>query len=125
MGRTLRALMSINHNHQCGRKFQSAWFRLEGTEGAMMVKLGVCYDYPNGEADELWFCRSGRRLGTDPAAGSWFIEAFMGPMRNLQRFDAGEDDHLFSGTEDAYQTMALVEACFKAMERPPEPLTLD
>jgi predicted dehydrogenase len=124
-GPTLRGLMSINHNHQCGRKFQSAWFRFEGIEGAMMVKLGVCYDYPNGEADELWFCRSGGDWEQIPLQGSWFIEAFMGPMRNVQRAHAGEDDHLHSGVEDAYQTMALVEACFKAMERPPEPLTLD
>jgi predicted dehydrogenase len=124
-GTKLRGLMSINHNHQCGRKFQSAWFRFEGTKGAMMVKLGVCYDYPNGEADELWFCRNGGEWEQIPLTGSWFIEAFMGPMRNVQRFDAGEDDHLHSGVEDGYQTMALVEACFRAMERPAEPLTLD
>lgn len=30
----LRVLMSINHNHLGGRDFQSAWFRIEGTEGA-------------------------------------------------------------------------------------------
>jgi predicted dehydrogenase len=124
-GPRLRGLMSINHNHQCGRKFQSAWFRFEGTEGAMMVKLGVCYDYPNGEADELWFCRNGGDWEQVALEGSWFIEAFMGPMRNVQRFDAGEDDHLHSGFEDAYQTMALVEACFKAMQTDPEPLVLD
>ncbi len=121
----LRGVMSINHNHQCGRKFQSAWFRLEGTEGAMMVKLGVCYDYPNGEPDALWLCRGGGDWEQVPLTGSWFIEAFMGPMRNLQRFDAGEDDRLFSGVEDAYQTMALVESCFRAMAMPPEPLVLD
>ena len=121
----LRGVMSINHNHQCGRKFQSAWFRLEGTKGAMMVKLGVCYDYPKGEADELWFCANGGAWEQITLTGSWFIEAFMGPMRNLQRFDAGEDEHLFSGVDDAYQTMALVEACFVAMQRPAEPLRLD
>lgn len=124
-GEELRGLMSINHNHQCGRKYQSAWFRIEGTLGAMMVKLGVCYDYPNGEADELWFCANGSDWQQIPLAGSWFIDSFMGPMRNVQRFDAGEDDHLFSGIEDAYHTMALVEACFAAMQRPSEALQLD
>jgi predicted dehydrogenase len=123
-GDTLRGLMSINHNHQNGRKFQSAWFRFEGTDGTMMVKLGVCYDYPNGEADELWYCRNGREWEQIPLEGRWFIDAFMGPMRNVQRFDAGEDDHLHSGVEDAYQTMALVEASFQAMKRPAEPLVL-
>jgi predicted dehydrogenase len=120
-----RGVMSINHNHQGGRKFQSAWFRIEGTLGAMMVKLGVCFDYPNGEADELWFCPNGGDWRQVPLTGSWFIESFMGPMRNLQRFDAGEDTQLFSGVEDAFQTMALVEACFDAMAMPAVPLQAD
>ena len=123
-GPRLRGLMSINHNHQCGRDFQSAWFRFEGTAGTMMVKLGVCYAYPHGEADELWLCRDGA-WEQIPLQGSWFIDAFMGPMRNVQRFDAGEDGILHSGVDDAYQTMALVEACFAAMQRPAEPLILD
>ena len=120
-----RGVMSINHNHQGGRKFQSAWFRIEGTLGAIMVKLGVCFDYPNGEADELWFCPNGGDWRQVPLTGSWFIDSFMGPMRNLQRFDAGEDMQLFSGIEDAFQTMALVEACFDAMARPAVPLQAD
>ncbi len=124
-GDALRGLMTINHNHPHGRKFQSAWFRFEGTEGAMMVKLGVCYDYPNGEADELWFCRKGGEWEQVPLEGAWFIDAFMGTMRNVQRFDAGEDDTLYAGVEDAYQTMALVEACFASMKKPAEPLVLD
>ena len=124
-GNRLRSLISINHNHRNGRKFQSAWFRYEGTDGTMMVKLGVCYDYPHGEADELWHCRNGGDWKQIPLEGSWFVDAFMGPMRNVQRFDADEDSHLHSGVEDAYKTMALVEACFKAMERPAEPLLVD
>ena len=123
-GDTLRGAMSINHNNQAGRKFQSAWFRIEGTDGVMMVKLGVCFDYPNGEADELWFCKNGGEWDQVPLEGSWFIESFMGTMRNVQRFDAGEDDHLFAGIEDAYQTMALVEACFDSMKKPGTPLDL-
>lgn len=124
-GDRLRGLMTINHNHQCGRKFQSAWFRIEGTEGAMMVKLGVCFDYPNGEADELWLCRNGAEWEQIPLEGSWFIDSFMGTMRNVQRFDAGEDDRLYASVEDAYETMALVEACFKSMKVPGTALEID
>ena len=124
-GKNLRGVMSINHNHQYGRKFQSAWFRFEGTEGAMMVKLGVIYDYPNGEPDELWFCSNDGQWEQIPLAGAWFIDAFIGPMTNVQRFAAGEDEQLLTGVEDAFQTMALVEACFKSLERPGEPLELD
>lgn len=121
----LRGLVSINHNHQGGRKFQSAWFRLEGTKGAAMVKLGVCFDYPRGEPDELWFCPNGGNWSQIPLTGSWFIDSFMGPMRNLQRVAAGEDATLFSGTEDAFHTMALVEACFRAAATPSEPLAAE
>ena len=60
-----------------------------------------------------------------PLAGSWFIESFMGPMRNLQRVAAGEDAALYSGIEDAYRTMALAEACFASAAKPAEPLVLD
>jgi predicted dehydrogenase len=105
-----RGVMSINHNHQGGRQFQSAWFRIEGT---------------NGEADELWFCPNGGEWGQVPLTGSWFIEAFMGTMRNLQRFDAGEDTTLFSGVEDAFHSMALVEACFASMALPSVALQQD
>lgn len=121
----LRGVMTINHNHQGGPKFQSAWMRLEGTEGALMVKLGVNLDYPRGEPDELWFCPNGAEWEQIALQGSWFIDSFMGPMRNLQRFDAGEDDRLFTGTEDAFHTMALVEACFTAAATPSVPLADD
>lgn len=124
-GDRLRSLMSINHNHHYGRKFQSAWFRFEGTEGTMMVKLGVCYDYPNGEADELWFCNNGGDWDQIPLEGGWFVDGFMGTMRNVQRFDAGEDDALYASTDDAYETMALVEACFKSLNTPAVALDLD
>ena len=66
-----------------------------------------------------------RRMGPDPTDRQLVIESFMGPMRNLQRFDAGEDPTLFSGVEDAFHTMALVEACFDAMALPAVPLAAD
>jgi predicted dehydrogenase len=124
-GSDLRGLMSINHNHQCGRKYQSAQFRIEGTKGALITKLGVCYDYPNGEPDELWLCKNGEDWQQIALEGAWFIDAFMGTMSNIQRFDAGEDAQLFASVEDGYQTMALVEACFEANSLPSVALKLD
>ncbi len=124
-GDARRGVMSINHNHGFGRRFQSARIRIEGTEGALMMKLGVLYDYPNGEADELWFCPKGGDWAQVPLQGRWFVDAFMGPMRNLQRHVAGEDAMLYSDVADAAQTMALVEALYasagKPGERVPEP----
>lgn len=124
-GSDLRGLMSINHNHQCGRKFQSAGFRFEGTRGAMTVKLGVCYDYPNGEPDELWFCENGGEWQQIELEGGWFVDSFAGSMSNVQRFDAGEDDNLFASVEDGFKTMALVEACFEANQLPSQPISVD
>lgn len=121
-GNELRALMSINHNHQCGRKFQNAGFRFEGTKGAMTVKLGVLYDYPDGEPDELWICENGSEWRQVELRGAWFVDAFIGSMSNVQRYDAGEDDTLFASVEDGYKTMALVEACFEASALPSHPV---
>ena len=47
-----------------------------------------------------------------PLRGSWFTEAFEGPMSNLQRFVAGEDTTLVGSVHDAIRTMAIVEACY-------------
>ena len=56
--------------------------------------------------------RSKKAAGSRSLRGSWFIEAFEGPMSNLQRFVAGEDAALVSPVDDAIKTMALVEACY-------------
>jgi predicted dehydrogenase len=121
-GDAKRGVMSINHNHAFGRRFQAARIRIEGTEGALMMKLGVLYDYPNGEPDELWFCPKGGEWAQVPLAGRWFVDAFMGPMRNLQRHAAGEDAALETDVADAARTMALVEALYAAAARPGEPV---
>lgn len=121
-GETLRATLSINHHHDFGRCFQDASFRVEGTEGAAMVKLGLLLDYPTGEPDELWLARKGGRWEQIALEGAWFPDAFIGPMANLQRFAAGEDGHLATNVEDAWRTMALVEACYRAAARPTFPI---
>ena len=45
--------------------------------------------------------RARRRVGSVALRGSWFTEAFEGPMSNLQRFVAGEDAALVSPVDDA------------------------
>ena len=39
-------------------------------------------------------------------------------MANLQRVRSGEDSTLRTAVDDAWQTMALVEACYEANARP-------
>ena len=60
-----------------------------------------------------------------PLRGSWFTEAFEGPMSNLQRFVAGEDTTLVGAVDDAIKTMALVEACYESSARGGTPIPLN
>jgi predicted dehydrogenase len=76
--------------------------------------MGVNIDYPNGPPDTLEVAVDRDPWRRVDLRGSWFIEAFEGPMSNLQRFVAGEDTTLMSPVEDAIKTMALVEACYQS-----------
>lgn len=116
-GDDLRCLMSINHNHGYGNKFQTCNLRIEGTKGALQAKIGINLNYPKGEPDELWVHINGSSWQQIPLEGEWFPDAFVGTMSNLQRFVSGEDSVLVSSTEDAIATMALVEACFIANQQ--------
>ncbi|HEY8576064.1 MAG TPA: Gfo/Idh/MocA family oxidoreductase [Devosia sp.] len=118
----LRTTLSINHNHHFGRQFQDATFRFEGTEGAAVVKLGLLLNYPEGEPDELWFARKGEPWQQVALRGGWFPHAFIGTMSNLQRFAVGEDAVLVTSVEDAWHTMALVEAAFASAAAPSTPV---
>jgi predicted dehydrogenase len=121
-GDTLRVLLSINHHHDFDRRFQDAQFRVEGVAGAAVAKLGVLLDYPAGEPDELWLAPRGGPWTQLPLAGAWFPDAFIGPMANLQRFAAGEDATLLTAVDDAWQTMALVEAAYRSNDQPGTPV---
>jgi predicted dehydrogenase len=118
-GDRVRCALSVNHDHDFGRKFQACEFRISGTAGAAYVKLGVNLDYPHGEPDELWIRPAG---GDDwvevPLQGAWFPDAFLNRMANLQRFATGEDEELIGSVEDAWQTMALVEAAYQSSAAP-------
>lgn len=117
-GGDLRVTLSINHHHDFGRKFQDASFRFEGDRGAALVKLGLLLNYPAGEPDELWLARTGGPWEQIELQGGWFPDAFIGTMANLQRFAAGEDKVLHTSVEDAWHTMALVEACYRSNALP-------
>lgn len=121
----LRVALSINHHHDFGERFQDASFRVEGTEGAAVVRLGLLLDYPKGRPDELWIARRGSDWEQVPLRGGWFPDAFIGPMSNLQRHAAGEDAVLATRVEDAWRTMALVEACYEAARAPATPVARD
>lgn len=113
-GDELRCSLTMNHAHAFGPRFAMSQLKVEGTRGAAIAKMGVNLDYPRGEPDELLVATQDVAWTGVPLRGSWFIEAFEGPMSNLQRYAAGEDDALVSPVEDAFHTMAVVEACYES-----------
>ncbi|MCC6959079.1 MAG: Gfo/Idh/MocA family oxidoreductase [Dehalococcoidia bacterium] len=108
----VRCSILANHSHRFGPEKQRSQIKVEGTKGAMIATMGVNLDYPHGKPDELLFAPEGGPWEAIPLRGSWFLEAFEGPMSNLQRFVSGEDSALVSPVSDALRTMAVVEACY-------------
>ena len=111
-GNRIRCSLVLNHSHRHGEKHQVSEFKVEGTGGAALLTMGVNLGYPVGKPDTMELALGTSDWQTVPLRGSWFIEAFEGPMSNLQRFIGGEDDVLVTRVEDAIRTMALVEACY-------------
>lgn len=122
-GDNVRCALSINHDHPFGRRHQACDFRITGTEGAAYLQLGVNLNYPEGEPDVLEiYPKGGDGWVAVPLEGKWFPDAFTGRMANLQRYANGEDTELVSSVEDAWNTMALVEAAYKSSAQPATPL---
>jgi len=122
-GDHLRCSLMLNHTHRFGPRHAVSQIKVEGTRGAAIAKMGVNLNYPHGEPDELHLMLADNDEWTAvPLRGSWFLEAFEGPMANLQRFVAGEEAALVSGVEDAFRTMCVVEACYESSARGATPL---
>lgn len=111
-GSKTRCALSINHNYEFGPEDECADLRIQGTNGAMRVSLGLLLNYPTGKPETLDYRLKEGVWTNVPINGRWFPDGFVGVMSNLQRFAAGEDDKLITNVEDACRTMALVEACY-------------
>jgi predicted dehydrogenase len=125
-GDVRRVNIATNHGHRFGTRHQESRLKLEGTRGAIIARMGVNLDYPRGMPDELEYCILGGdgtpawtsvRLG-----GAWFPDAFIGPMASLMRFASGESDELPTSVEEAWRTMAVVEACHASSDRGATPI---
>ena len=119
-GDMVRANIETNHGHGFGSRHQEAYVKFEGTKGAIWIKAGLNLNYPEGEPDVFEYALLEGEPGGDPEwidvplAGSWFPDAFMGSMGSLQRFLEGSTDVLPTKVEDAYKTMAVVEAAYRS-----------
>jgi predicted dehydrogenase len=118
----IRCSLTLHHVHRHDPTHRASMLKVEGTRGAAVLTLGVNIDYPKGTPDQLVAAFEQSGWTQIPLRGSWFTEAFEGPMSNLQRFVAGEDPALVSPVADAIKTMALVEACYQSSERGGTPI---
>ncbi|MGC4094006.1 MAG: Gfo/Idh/MocA family oxidoreductase [Polyangiaceae bacterium] len=117
-GELKRANVQSNHGHDFGPQHQESYVKLEGTNGAIKARLGVNLDYPRGLPDRLEYCQ--RSAGAAPTwrevplDGDWFPHAFVGTMASLMRYANGETTELPTRVDDAFRTMAVVEACYES-----------
>ncbi len=121
-GELRRATITTNHGHDFGPRHQESYFKLEGTEGAIKGRIGVNLDYPRGAPDNLEYCvrrsdGAAPEWRSVPLDGSWFPHAFIGTMASVMRRADGETAELPTSVEDAFQTMAVVEACYESSAR--------
>lgn len=114
-GDRIRCSLVLNHTHRAGPRYRESLLLVEGTLGAVRLTWGVNLSYPSGPPDTMEVF-SDEAWQTVALRGSWFIEAFEGPMSNLQRVIAGEDPVLVGSVDDALKTMAVVEACYQSSE---------
>ena len=124
-GDRLRCSLVLNHTHKADATHKTSQIIVEGTSGAARVTWGVNLNYPFGPPDTMQVTASRGVWENVPLRGSWFTEAFEGPMSNLQRFVAGDDPVLVSSVEDAISTMATVEACYESSARGSTPIAGD
>ncbi len=120
-GPMIRANILTNHAHDFGLQQQHSYIKLEGTRGAVKIKMGVLMNYPEGVPDCFQYCiaekdkpRVWRSLDI---AGSWFPHAFIGSMAQVMLAAEGAIPKPDNSVEDAIHTMACVEAAYESSAR--------
>jgi predicted dehydrogenase len=114
-----RATISTNHGHDFGPDKQESSVKIEGTEGAIKMQIGVNLNYPKGLPDTFEYCilSEGQRWQTLDVNGNWFIAAFPGPMAGLMKKVKNPDYTYINSVEDAIHTMEVVEASHLSSDR--------
>lgn len=115
----VRATITTNHLHRFGAKHQESYLKWEGTKGAIKARVGLLMNYPHGAGDEFEYClldESGKSVEWQSIAieGSWFPEAFIGSMAQVQCHKAGLIDHMLTDVSDVIHTMEAVEAAYES-----------
>ncbi|MEX0882096.1 MAG: gfo/Idh/MocA family oxidoreductase, partial [Cyclobacteriaceae bacterium] len=109
-----------NHGHDYGSEQQESYLKIEGTQGAIKIQIGVSFDYPKGRPSKLEYYRkmeSEKGWQEIALTGDWFPHAFIGPMASLQNRLKNPSAGFPNAVEDAFQTMRLVERLYESNEQ--------
>ncbi|MDN3688553.1 Gfo/Idh/MocA family protein [Cyclobacterium jeungdonense] len=115
-----QARILTNHGHDYGSKHQESYLKIEGTEGAIKIQIGVSFDYPKGRPSKFeYYSKKAKEKGWQelPLTGDWFPQAFIGPMASLQNHLKNPSAAFPNAVEDAFQTMRLVEKLYESSEQ--------
>ena len=119
-GDTVMASVSANHHHEFGPRHQESYVKWEGERGAIKARLGVNLNYPEGLPDsfEYYLLNNGDppQWQSVDLKGTWFPDAFIGTMASVMRFVEGSSTELPTSVDDAFRTMAVVEAAYRSSE---------
>jgi len=117
-GDMIRANINTNHGHEFGVKHQESYVKFEGTDGAIKVTMGLNLNYPEGLPDEFEFIslKDDKGWQKRKLEGSWFPEAFIGPMAGLMCKMENPRYEFVNSVEDAIHTMEVVEKCYECSE---------
>ncbi len=115
----VRAFVNTNHGHDFGLKHQDSFVKWEGSHGAIKATLGKNINFPEGTADhfEYIFTKNGavpHDWTTADIPGTWYPDAFMASMADLQCYVEGSSTQHVTSVEEAFKTMQLVEAAYQS-----------
>lgn len=114
--RTKRATVQTFHHHRAAPGHAESFCRLDGTEGSIWVQMGLNLNYPEGGEDRLEIWRTGDPSWTSiPCDGSWFPDAFVGPMAAMMIWQQGGPPP-WTEVHDALNTMRLVETAYRSSD---------
>ncbi len=117
----VQARILTNHGHEYGLEKQQSYLKFEGTKGAIKIRIGLSMDYPRGLPPKFEYILLGedetKQWKEIELEGGWFPHAFIGPMAGLQRHFQDQNIPLPHSTEDAFDTMKLVEAAYTSSEK--------
>jgi len=114
----VQARIMTNHGHIYGPEHQESYMKIEGTKGAIKIKIGLSLDYPIGRPPKMEYIilEDGKGWREVPLIGGWFPHAFIGTMAGLQNHFLTKTTPLYHSTEEALKTMQLVEAVYRSSD---------